>query len=488
MKLRTVLALSVLGSVASSVSVYAFTRPEGHVPTAAAALTQATPAAAVRVSSRFAVDETVALEARLGHDHLVAGGERETFIALEARGTQPSGTVRPPLSVALVIDRSGSMEGSRIAQAIRAARGVVDRLSDGDLVTVVSFDDTARLNAPATELNSESRKRIAEAIDRIGLGDTTCISCGVDMAMTELVKHTGRVHQMIVLSDGQANMGIQKSSAFTELATTARSRGIAISTIGVGLGYDERHLAAISAGSNGQHHFVENDAGLPTLFEGVAKSFASTVASDVRAEIDLDDGVELVEVLDRTFERSGKRIIVSLGSLSRGEAKTVLLKVRMPASEKSIASVAKIGLRYEDHVRKKQAMQSGMLQMAVSPSGSARANLDPFVAERIERSRTGALLEEANELLRTGKTEEAQRKLAKREAELDALEDKLSKDSLADERRADINRQIQAQKRVTARAKSDLSPATSTGNAPPKPAQVAPSVKQNQVDAFRSGL
>src|SRR5262245_50492657 len=125
MKLRTVLALSVLGSVASSVSVYAFTRPEGHSPTATAALTQATPAAAVRVSNRFAVEDTVALEARVGHDHLVAGGERETFIALEARGTQPSGTVRPPLSVALVIDRSGSMEGSRIAQAIRAARGVV---------------------------------------------------------------------------------------------------------------------------------------------------------------------------------------------------------------------------------------------------------------------------------------------------------------------------------------------------------------------------
>src|SRR4030095_2343389 len=119
------------------------------------------------------------------------------------------------------------------------------------------------------------------------------------MGMAELMKHTGRVQQMIVLSDGKANMGLQKPGAFTEMATEARSRGVAISAVGVGLAYDERFLAAISAASNGQHHFVEKDGNLPALFESIAKNFTATVASDVRAEIELGEGVELIEVLDR---------------------------------------------------------------------------------------------------------------------------------------------------------------------------------------------
>src|SRR6185503_19431009 len=108
-------------------------------------------------------------------------------------------------------------------------------------------------------------------------------------------------------------------AGFMAMATKARERGIAISTVGVGLAYDERHLAAISAASNGQHHFVESDGRLPELFDAVAQSFAATVASDVRVEIQLGPGVELVEMIDRTAERNGDRLVVSLGALSRGE-------------------------------------------------------------------------------------------------------------------------------------------------------------------------
>jgi Ca-activated chloride channel family protein len=260
--------------------------------------------------------------------------------------------------------------------------------------------------------------------------------------------------------------------------------------VGVGLAYDERFLSTISAASNGEHHFVQNDAGLPALFEAAAKSFASTVASEVRAQIDLGQGVELIQVMDRSFERSGQRVTVPLGSLSRGETKTVLLKVRVPESESVSTTVADIQVLYDDHVRSTEGRTRGKLEVAQFRAGLSPAELDPFVVERVERSRTGALLKEANDLLRGGKADEARRKLSERAKELDALAETLPKAAAGDGRRADIDRQFQAQRRITARAKSDLKPRPAppgaAASAQPAPVEVQPSLKQNEVDAFQS--
>jgi Ca-activated chloride channel family protein len=405
---------------------------------------------------------------------------------LEARASEPAGATRAPLALALVIDRSGSMEGSRIAQAIRAARGMIDQLRDGDRVSLVTFDDIARVVVPATELSAESRASVQSAIDGIGLGNATCISCGIDAAMNELDKDSERVRQMILLSDGKANMGVQKEVGFVELAERARGRGVAISTVGVGLAYDERYLAAVAASSNGQHHFVEREAGLPALLTATAETFTSTVASDARVEIALGDGVELVEVMDRSFERQAGRVVVALGALSRGETKTVLMKVRLPSTEATAVALANVALSYRDHLRERLERTAGKLAVAVAEPGTTAAPLDPFVRERVERSRTGALLEEANELLRKGEAAEARRKLARRATELDALATELPAEAGDDSRLGDIQRQLQEQQRVTKRATRDLEPAA--GAAAPRPATVAPSLKQNQVDAFRSGL
>ena len=134
-------------------------------------------------------------------------------------------------------------------------------------------------------------------------------------------------------ASGQAlKDGLVTMDSLRGLATRARSQGSSITTIGVSLGYNEETLAALALESNGRHHFVKDETDLAAVFEKEAEILTGTVASGAEALVTLAPGVELSRVVDRSFDVQGNLVRVPLGSLGRGEVKTVLLAVRSAAA------------------------------------------------------------------------------------------------------------------------------------------------------------
>jgi len=425
MKVATVAGLSLAGALLASVAVYAVTASSTTVAerraaasakaraaasaTGSAAPAQPPPAARVRAGS------TVLVDARLGHARLA--GE-ETFLLLEARGSDLSSKHRVPVSMAVVIDRSGSMAGSRLENAVKAATGVVDRLADGDFVSVVTFDTRTELVVPPTALNASTRMQISAALRSIEIGGDTCISCGIVQALSALAQITGRVSQLLVLSDGQATAGVRDAAGFKSIAANARGRDVAISTIGVGLNYNEENLVALARGSNGRHYFVEDDASLSRVFEAEARAARATVANRATVAVTLQPGVELLEVLSRGDHRlDGQRVLVALGSLSGGETRTVLLRLRVSRAAPGSTVVGAFDLRFNDLVTENaEAAVSGRL--ALERTGGDSSPLDPLVDMCVEQTRTAGVLRLANELFKTGQADQARQRL---QAQLDAL-------------------------------------------------------------------
>ncbi|MEX1365663.1 MAG: VWA domain-containing protein, partial [Nannocystaceae bacterium] len=359
----------------------------------------------------FVSGDTLLLEGRLGHAVLDAQRDNETFLLLQVgAATEDLAAAVTPVNLAIVIDRSRSLEGRRLDNALSAARGMIRRLRDGDTVSVVTYNTETSVVVPATVLDRRSRDDVLFALRGIEARGHTCISCGVEAGLSAMGRRAG-VSRMLLLSDGEANAGIRDVPGFERLAEQARTRDVAISTIGVDVDYNERVMFAVARSSNGRHYFVEDEAGLPRIFEQELESLVRTVATRAEVEIDLAPGVTVLEILDRSFTRDGNRVIVPFGAFAQGDDKTLLMRLRLPRGQAGDLPVADVRMRYEDLTQGRPGRCEGSLLVQLSDDASRVSALDPIVEARVARSETSAALQRANELFSEGDVAAARRTL-----------------------------------------------------------------------------
>ncbi len=143
---------------------------------------------------RISAGETLLVDARLGHASLPKAARGETYLFAQVAASEDKAAATSaltPMNLAVVVDRSGSMKGDRIANAMNAAVTALERMRDGDSITVVSFDTAAQVVVPPTRIAQGNRSSIEAAIRSIRLGGDTCISCGLQEGMRQLELTTG---------------------------------------------------------------------------------------------------------------------------------------------------------------------------------------------------------------------------------------------------------------------------------------------------------
>jgi Ca-activated chloride channel homolog len=378
-------------------------------------------------SAHFVDGKVLLLDGRLGHPTLARdpqGASAGTFVLATVTGADVATGVPvapPPVHLAIVVDRSGSMAGPKMTNAISAATGAVERMRDGDRATVVSFDGTARVLVPPTTLDAASRPQVEASIRSMHAGGDTCISCALTTATEELEASAGprdEVKRILLISDGEATTGVRDVTGLRALAARARDGGIGVSTIGVDLAFDQRVMAGIAQESNGKHWFVPDASALPQVFEEELGTLESAVASEAELTLEAAPGVVIDEVLDRSFRRDARQVRVPLGTFDAREEKTVLVRVHVPADADGTRPVVHMTLAYHDVLHRDQGTCEGSLAVDVRSDGSAQRELDPFVAARVERSRTARALTDANDLFEKGRGDDARAALASRQNEL----------------------------------------------------------------------
>jgi len=335
-------------------------------------------------------ESELSLSARLVSDKVVAG-EQDLVVTIRA----PQGHVeqRPPLSLAVVIDRSGSMSGEPLANARAAAHKLVDSLEDEDAFTIVAYSSMDEVVSGMARATPQAKALAHEQIDKIWAHGNTCISCGIDRGASELARTpiAGGLSRMVLISDGQANEGIYNRDDLAQLAASTAARGVSISAVGVGLDFDETTMMRLARVGHGNYYFVENTSTLGDMFAQELGGLTQTVAADLRLTIHEQMGTHVIDAYGYPLVREGGELVVPVADLRAGEVRKVVLRVAV-ASEQ-VAGLDLDWRRVADGAHR--ISQARVATQLVTDPREADASIDRPTLQEAEAAHSARVLEQA---------------------------------------------------------------------------------------------
>lgn len=362
----------------------------------------------------FAQAQQVDLQVGLGTPVVLAGAKQTAVVKVALTGFDVQDEKeRTPVNVAIVLDRSGSMGGDKIEHAKQAAIMAVERLNAEDIASVVTYDDVVKVIVPATKVANKDAFR--RAIARVQVGGSTALFAGVSKGAKEVEKFLSRnrVNRVILLSDGLANVGPSSPSELGQLGASLAKQGISVSTIGLGLGYNEDLMAQLAGMSDGSHAFVEHPEQLAKVFDAEFGDVLSVVAQEVKINIRCADGIKPLRVLGREADVIGQNVTLNMNQLYGQQEKFVLLEVEVPPGQVGQKLwVADVDVGYFNTVTRKNDRLANKVALSYSDSPNKVAeSTDKKVMAATAQQVANTISKEAVKLKDAGKLKEARSKL-----------------------------------------------------------------------------
>ena len=271
------------------------------------------------------------LDVKMGQPVMLANKKQIAYLRIGLTGFKlPTFTDRAPVNIAIVIDKSGSMSGDKIIKAKQAAIMAIDRLNCNDIVSIVTYDSTVNVLVPATKV--ADKEMIFQRIRNITAGGNTALYDGVRKGARELRKFIcdNRVNRLVLLSDGLANVGPHTPMELGQLGASLVKRGISVTTIGLGLHYNEDLMTQLAYKSDGSHYFAENANELSGVFDSEFGRALSVVAQDIKVKIKCAEGIRPIRLLGRQGRIDGQNVEVFINQLYSKHEKFIMLEVEVP--------------------------------------------------------------------------------------------------------------------------------------------------------------
>ena len=312
---------------------------------------------------------------------------------------QPIDADRAPSTLIVVLDRSGSMAGPRLEQAKAALTALVDQLDPRDRFGLVTFDQHTTVAVPAGALTD---KPVAKrAIAQVHPGGSTDLSGGYLRGLHEARRvAAGAGATVLLISDGHANAGLTDPGQLGDLARRAQTEAITTSTLGMGLGYDERLLSALAAGGAGNEHFAETADEAGKLIAGEVDGLLALVAQAGSLRVRLAPAVRSVHVInDLSVAALPDGLMIELGAFHAGESRKLIMTFDVPGIPAlGLTEVATLTFGYVTLPALEQQTVTVPLHVNVVPGDQAAGRIpDPVV-------RTEAAFQQAQQAKRVAST------------------------------------------------------------------------------------
>ena len=265
---------------------------------------------------------------------LIAGMAQKLPVLVRVQAPDPdpaSKKDRKPYHLSLVIDRSGSMSGEPLLEAVRCARYIVDRLDSTDVASLIVFDDHVKTLAPAQPVGD--RKALHAALASVRSGGSTNLHGGWHAGAASILGNVGEaaLARVIVLSDGNANVGeMTDTGEIAALCADAAGKGVTTSTYGLGRDFNEELMVEMGKRGGGNHYYGDTAA---DLFEPFAEEFdfiSNLYARHVRLALAAPEGVRITLLNDYPVDEEEGFPSIRLPDIPLGAEAWALVELEIP--------------------------------------------------------------------------------------------------------------------------------------------------------------
>ncbi|MCS6909286.1 MAG: VWA domain-containing protein [Anaerolineales bacterium] len=307
------------------------------------------PAQRARYDAQFKEQggSALALRCALSRGRVPALDEPQVLYALvEIRPALSLGNLPPPpVNLAVVIDRSTSMQGERLNQVKEAVMQLIDSLRPNDTCSIITFSDKAEVILSA-QTGSPEQKQLAKAkVSTINAHGGTEMLCGLLAGLFELHSHLSpsTVNHLMLLTDGRT-YGDENDCLL--LAALAAADGISLSGLGIGEEWNDKFLDELTSLTGGTTEYISSPEQIHEFLQNKVRSLGAAFGERLTLRVLLDQDVQLLEAFKISPEPGPLETdeTVRLGSLLRDRPLVVLLKFRLPRLPEGVRPIARLAL------------------------------------------------------------------------------------------------------------------------------------------------
>ena len=162
-----------------------------------------------------------------------------------------------PKRLSLVVDRSGSMSGQPLHEALKCVQHIAECMTPQDRISVVVYDDNVNVLMPLGPVTSpDAMKRLLSTVDS---GGSTNLFGGWEDGAKQLEKgQDSSISRVILLSDGQANHGLLEQDAIEKHCREWLAKGVSTTTVGLGRGFNEDLMISMAKSGGGQQYYGQS--------------------------------------------------------------------------------------------------------------------------------------------------------------------------------------------------------------------------------------
>jgi Ca-activated chloride channel family protein len=231
---------------------------------------------------------------------LVSGFDNtvDLLVRVQAPAMPKATSERPPLNLAIVLDRSGSMSGQPLDEAKRCAGMIVDRLGVKDRAALVVYDGDVAVLVPATQMANKAA--FHTAIGSIHSGGNTNLHGGwlKGAELMAALAKDNTTARILLLSDGQANEGVTDLDAIAQQCAKLAGVGVTTSTYGLGRHFNEELMINMANAGQGNSYYGETAEDLMDPFAVEFDLLAALCAKQIHLHTDLLESI-LFSVLNK---------------------------------------------------------------------------------------------------------------------------------------------------------------------------------------------